>query len=502
MPIGEAHKSGSSFTGLAEYILAQGIYKYQNNEKKPEIIFRNHVYSSNYLELGSEFRDLAKENSRVTKPVMHLTVNFKNSDNISNDNQKKFVQKIIYEMGVRQDNHQFLVVKHNDKHPHYHIEINRVGFDGITLSDSNSKLRIGTACDKVEKEMGLDNYLHKTRAFVYDEKTKTYVKNPNRSKGQEVAIIKTTRNRQVGIQEKKDFIQIQTLKALDNIKVNSLDLLEEELKKRNITFQYSINKKDQVAVSFQYKGLAVKGSKISLKGSLIKKQLLANQKTNHQLKEKKEHVNILKEIYPNLVKSVEQIVQEYNSGKIPNINSLFKKNGIIFNSKGDIEYKSLTLSAVMIKQFEKDFNLKLKRAQKVYETKFKEYQNLQKMEVKKSFLGILNSKQKQFNKELKNKKDQTKEPSLEVGIKINNFIKLIDEGFKNTYEKVSAEKVVRYVMYSLDGHIKLKMAENLKLEKKNALAIEKKEQHKNTSIIRSKSKKDDLEPSTRKGLSR
>ena len=165
MPIGEAHKSGGSFSGLAEYILAQGIYKNQNDDKKPEVVFKNHLYSSNYLELGAEFREVAKENKRVTKPVMHLTVNFKTTDNISNENQKKFVQKIMEEMGVKEDNHQFLVVKHNDKHPHYHCQINRIGFDGKTLSDSNSKLRIGTACDKIEKEMGLDNYLEATRIF-------------------------------------------------------------------------------------------------------------------------------------------------------------------------------------------------------------------------------------------------------------------------------------------------------------------------------------------------
>jgi hypothetical protein len=29
------------------------------------------------------------------------------------------------------------------------VQINRIGFDGKTLSDSNQKLRIGTACDKI-----------------------------------------------------------------------------------------------------------------------------------------------------------------------------------------------------------------------------------------------------------------------------------------------------------------------------------------------------------------
>ena len=117
MPIGEAHKSGESFSGLAEYILAQGLYAPDCVSKKPEIVFRNHVFASDYLSIGKEFREQAKENRRVKKPVMHFTVNFKTADETSSKNQKFFVQKIMSEMGVTNDNHQYVVVKHDDKQP-------------------------------------------------------------------------------------------------------------------------------------------------------------------------------------------------------------------------------------------------------------------------------------------------------------------------------------------------------------------------------------------------
>lgn len=89
------------------------------------------------------------------------------------------------------------------------------------------------------------------------------------------------------------------------------------MKKRKISFKYSINKKEQVAVSFQYKGLAVKGSKISLKGSLIKNQLLANKEVNKELKNKQELLSLIKNVEPRIIKSINQIREQYNLGKVP-----------------------------------------------------------------------------------------------------------------------------------------------------------------------------------------
>jgi hypothetical protein len=468
MPIGEAHKSGSSFRGLAEYILAQGVYEKQNNDKRPEIVFRNHLYSSNYLELGTEFREVAKENTRVTKPVMHLTVNFKTSDNISNENQKKFVLKIMDEMGVKEDNHQFLVVKHNDKHPHYHIQINRVGFDGKTLSDSNSKLRIGTACDKIEKEMGLDNYLEATRAFVYDEKTKTHKKNKNRKLNKGLTIVKASKNRQVGIQEKKDFIQIETLKAIDNHNVDSLEKLKAELDKRKITLKYSVNKKEQVAVSFQYDGLAVKGSQISLKGNLIKNQLLANQKANKDLYDSRELLGIIKDAKNRAVKSVSQIIKQYSLGKIPELKTIFKQNEILYKDNGNLEYKNLTIEAETIKRILKEFNEKLEKAEVKHQIKLKEYEVLQRTEFKKGFIGFLKDEQKRFNATLKEKLQHTKRPSLEVGIRRDFYIKEVLDSFNKVYDAEKVKKVIRYVGYSVD--------KSLDLNKKIALKVDEKKQ--------------------------
>src|SRR5690554_5771523 len=243
-------------------------------------------------------------------------------------------------MGIKDDNHQYIAVRHNDKHPHFHIVVNRVGFNGKTLSDSYTKYRIGTACDKVEKEMGLDNYLEKSRVFIYDEATNSYKKNENREINKGKAIVKRTRNREAGVQEKKDYIQIQTIKALQNLKISSLEALQNELKKKNIEFQFTVNKKEQVAVSFKYDGLAVKGTQVSLKGSLIKKQLLLNKNASKIQNKKNGFLNTISETKAAFRNSINEMVNCYNSGKMPNLKEVFSKNGLKLDDDFTIKHNN------------------------------------------------------------------------------------------------------------------------------------------------------------------
>jgi hypothetical protein len=61
-------------------------------------------------------------------------------------------------------NNQFLAVEHSDTaHQHLHIVTNRIGFDGRTLSDSNSYKRIAEFCRQTEIKYGLKQVLSPTR---------------------------------------------------------------------------------------------------------------------------------------------------------------------------------------------------------------------------------------------------------------------------------------------------------------------------------------------------
>lgn len=464
MPIGEAHKSGADFNGLCAYVLAQGIYDIQYESKDPKTVLENYIYGKHYEEIAQQFKEQAQENPNVKKPVMHLSVNFRAEDYISEKVQKEFLKRVLDEMGIKDDNHQYIAVRHNDKHPHYHIVVNRVGFDGKTLSDSYTKYRIGTACDKVEKEMKLDNYLEKSRIFIHDEATNSYKKNDKREINKGKVIVKRTRNRQVGVQEKKDYIQILTIKALKNQQITSLEVLQNELKKKNIAFQFTINKKDQVAVSFKYDGLAVKGTQVSLKGSLIKKQLLLNAKASVYQNEKDNFLQTVKETKNAFSKSIQNMVDSYNSGKTPNLKEVFSKNGLKLDDDFTIKYNNWEVNIPDLQSFNEHCKMKLGNAKKEYENKLQAYESLQKTEFKKGFLGILTVEQKKFNEDLKMRKENIIYPSLVVGISAETFLRDIQSKMEKIHKEIQAEKVDHEQAYIIDKSIDLEQKKELKEE--------------------------------------
>ena len=56
-------------------------------------------------------------------------------------------------MGIREDNHQYMITRHSDKkHDHHHVLANRVGMDRKVIDYSHSIPRLEKSIDKVEKK--------------------------------------------------------------------------------------------------------------------------------------------------------------------------------------------------------------------------------------------------------------------------------------------------------------------------------------------------------------
>lgn len=132
MPIGSVHKSSANIGVALDYDLAQGRFSRQEQAKTPEIVLSYNIYSRTPSEIRRELKEQAQENSRLKNKALRFSVNFDKNDKTPEYQRREFVKNVMREMGIRQDNHQAVVTKHNDKHPHYHILANRVGFDGKT----------------------------------------------------------------------------------------------------------------------------------------------------------------------------------------------------------------------------------------------------------------------------------------------------------------------------------------------------------------------------------
>ncbi|MDO5654579.1 MAG: hypothetical protein Q4G27_00395 [Flavobacteriaceae bacterium] len=221
-------------------------------------------------------REQAKENERVKNPYMRFSINFPADDKTPKNIRRQFLSNVMSEMGVRTDNHIALVVKHNDKHPHYHITVNRIGFDGQTLSDSHSKRRLEVAVDKWEKKMELDNSLEKSRAFIYDPQSELGY----RIKKRETNLLKSNKNKPK--EPKKEYVQRNVLEIIREHKVTSPEELKAKLIERKINFEFTTNKNGLSGTSFRYDGYAFKGSQIDFKAGQLKAEFERNKEVSLQ----------------------------------------------------------------------------------------------------------------------------------------------------------------------------------------------------------------------------
>ena len=347
MPIGNISKAGKSFSGAAEYDLAQGKYAEQENSKKPEILEQNFVFGNDYKDLGKQFREVSNENKRVESPVMKVSISFDTKENLSESQKIEFTKKVMKEMGIREDNHQYMITRHSDKkHDHHHVLANRVGMDRKVIDYSHSIPRLEKSIDKVEKEMKLNNDLSKTRRYVFDEKNeKGYkVQKENfRSNREKVS----TKTKSLGIAEKKDYIKNNVEKSLQESK--SVSDLQSKLQEKNISVETRFDKANKLTgISFKYDNLSVKGSAMGkeFKASGIEKEI-KNNIDRENIKplpkveiESREIQELRKDTLQNLDKAIEKI-EPYKEANLKTYESVKTiKEGVQrneLNSKEDLQ---------------------------------------------------------------------------------------------------------------------------------------------------------------------
>jgi hypothetical protein len=76
----------------------------------------------------------------LQKYFYHTSINFPPNENLSNQLMKQIGHDYLEAMGFTQ--HQFMMFRHYDAdHPHLHILVSRIGYDGKVVSDSKDYLR-------------------------------------------------------------------------------------------------------------------------------------------------------------------------------------------------------------------------------------------------------------------------------------------------------------------------------------------------------------------------
>jgi hypothetical protein len=139
---------GKAFKGVVNYIL--------DKQKDTQIVDFDGLRMKSKASIIQSFVTQASLNSRVSKSVCHISLDFsiQDKDKLSNQLMGQIAQEYMKRMGIT--NTQYIVARHFDKeHPHVHIVFNRVDNTEKTISDSNDRFRSEKICKELTEKHGL-----------------------------------------------------------------------------------------------------------------------------------------------------------------------------------------------------------------------------------------------------------------------------------------------------------------------------------------------------------
>ena len=140
-------KRGGGFAGLLRYALDRG--------PKCEIVGGN-MEGRNPGQLAREFGASRRQRREVKRPVLHATLSLPPGEHLSPEAWNEVAHAFMRKIGLPPENHQFVVVRHDDTHcEHVHLITSRIGLDGRLWHGVNEALVATNATQELELEFGL-----------------------------------------------------------------------------------------------------------------------------------------------------------------------------------------------------------------------------------------------------------------------------------------------------------------------------------------------------------
>ncbi|HEY2581925.1 MAG TPA: relaxase/mobilization nuclease domain-containing protein, partial [Mucilaginibacter sp.] len=146
-----SQKIGKSFMGALNYNL-----KKLNH---PDLQRRAVLLETNFTSLDKEQIRKEVELLRQLRPnlnryVYHTSLNFSKEDQLQNNQLLSIAIQYLQANGFT--NNQYFIFRHHDAlHPHLHLLVNRISFDGSVVSDSNNYKKSEDILRSIERQYNL-----------------------------------------------------------------------------------------------------------------------------------------------------------------------------------------------------------------------------------------------------------------------------------------------------------------------------------------------------------
>ena len=146
-------KIGKSFMGALGYNLKK--VNHPDPERRAELLDSNFT-TLETMQIKREVELLRQLRPNLNRYVYHTSLNFSVDEQPFLDNGKllAIARDYLHENGFT--NHQYLIFRHYDvEHPHLHLLVNRISFDGTVVSDSNNYKKSEAILRKLEEKYHL-----------------------------------------------------------------------------------------------------------------------------------------------------------------------------------------------------------------------------------------------------------------------------------------------------------------------------------------------------------
>lgn len=127
------------------------------------------VLSHSFVEVSEKTIMKEIQMVRILRPNLqkyfyHTSINFPPSEDLSNERMNEIGNEYLKAAGFAQ--HQFIMFRHHDaEHPHLHILVNRIDYDGKVISDSNDFARTEKILRELEKRFNLTEVISSKQAL-------------------------------------------------------------------------------------------------------------------------------------------------------------------------------------------------------------------------------------------------------------------------------------------------------------------------------------------------
>lgn len=432
--------TGAGFLGAISYIHKEHEKDF-TEEQKPKILEENMVFGT-VPEQAYLMRSIAVRNARSSRPVLHLSISFHQEEKISEEMRDVIFDKILEELGATRDNNQFIIAQHFDAaHEHYHIVLNKVGFDRSNINTSYIINRCQVIADKIEHEVGLRRTFGRT--VVYDPTNPKGFRYTTQEERNEKKIFL---DKSVGIRDVKTFLRNNIDVSMQQT-FNVKELLE-KLEEIGIDCNANFNSEGLLkGISFRYNNQAYKGTQLGLKSKAIenyyslknKDSIVENEKANEvpipadkAIKSEKQIFDEAKKELLNAIEKLENFGDHYKNTTqeiAEKIRAGENRKDVLLQTFVDSNFKMQDDQLIFGRY---SFNIKIvddwisrsilsfQKQVTEYEKKKLDYdtlmsQNQQDISIF-SFLMLPSTRNRirSENKELKSKQDFAKSPELEI----------------------------------------------------------------------------------------